>query len=203
MFLNFWLDPRIHAYAGVDISGFCTEEERDGRKVVWERWEWLLMGFWPSPYMTIQQLLWGEEIVWGDRSEPRNIFRWDRIQLNLPGSPDFDPILPWVSKVFTDCLEDGKLIEQIACDFATFVDDMRAAGYSLKATWQVMHTIASRLNYLGIQDAPRKRRSPLKMEMGAWTGALQQIFDALIVSLTSQEKWDKGKCIIRDLLDQV
>jgi len=203
MFLNFWLDPRIRPYAGVDISGLCTEEEKDGRKVVWERWERLLMGFRPSPYTTIRQLLWGEEMVRGDQLDPKNIFRWNRIRLNLPGSPDFDPILPWVSKVFGDRIKDGKLIERIACNFATFVDDMRAAGYSLEATWQAMRTIASRLNYLGIQDAPRKRRSPLKTEAGAWTGALQRIFDTLIVALTSQEKWDKRKRIVRGLLEQV
>lgn len=203
MFLNFWLDPRIRPYAGVDISGFCTEEEKHGQKVVWERWVRLLMGFRPSPYTTIRQLLWGEEIVRGERSDPKNIFRWERIRLNLPGSPIFDPLLPWVSKVFTDRLEDGELIERIACDFATFVDDMRAAGYSLEATWQAMRVIAARLNYLGIQEAPRKRRSPLKTGSGAWTGALQRVYEALIAALTSQEKWDKGKRIIRGLLEQV
>lgn len=203
MFLNFWLDPRLRAYTGVDITGFCTDEERAGRSVVWERWERLLMGFRPSPYTTIRQLLWGEEIVRGDRSDPKNIFRWERIRLNLPGSPVFDPILPWVSKVFTARLENGEDVERIACDFATFVDDMRAAGYSLEATWQALRVIASRLNYLGIQDAPRKRRSPFKTRGGAWTGALQRIYTALIVSLTSQQKWDKGKRIIRGLLAEV
>ena len=203
MFLNFWLDPRLRAYTGVDITGFCTDEERAGRSVVWERWERLLMGFRPSPYTTIRQLLWGEEIVRGDRSDPKNIFRWERIRLNLPGSPIFDPILPWVSKVFTARLENGEDVERIACDFATFVDDMRAAGYSLEATWQALRVIASRLNYLGIQDAPRKRRSPFKTRGGAWTGALQRIYTALIVSLTSQQKWDKGKRIIRGLLAEV
>lgn len=59
------------------------------------------------------------------------------------------------------------------------------------------------LNYLGIQDAPRKRRSPLKTEAGAWTGALQRVYDCAIVALTSQQKWDKAKRIIRDLLERV
>jgi hypothetical protein len=58
-------------------------------------------------------------------------------------------------------------------------------------------------NYLGIQDAPRKRRSPLKTEAGAWIGSLQRIYDHAIVFLTSQQKWDKGKRIVKGLLERV
>ena len=54
-----------------------------------------------------------------------------------------------------------------------------------------------------MQDAPHKRWSPLKTEAGAWTGALQKIFDSAIVALTSQQKWEKAQRIIRDLLNKV
>jgi len=47
----------------------------------------------------------------------------------------YDLVLPWVSKVFTDMLKDGMMLERIACNFATFVNNVRAAGYSLEATW--------------------------------------------------------------------
>jgi len=67
-----------------------------------------------------------------------NIFRWEWVRLNLPGSEDFDPSLPWVSKVFWDYTEAGVPFVQIACDFVTFVDDIRVAGYSLEATWQAL-----------------------------------------------------------------
>lgn len=203
MFLNFPLDPRLQPYAGVDITQFCSEEERRGRRVVWERWNRTLMGFGPSPYTAIREELCGEEIVRGDRRDPENIFRWDRIRLNLPGSELYDPLLPWVSKVFSEALKDGATVERIACDFVTFVDDIRAAGYSLEATWQAVRRIASMLNYLGIQDAPRKRRSPLKTEAGAWTGALQRVYECAIVALTSQQKWDKAKRIIKEMLERV
>jgi hypothetical protein len=203
MFLNFPLDSRIRPYAGVDITGFCSEKERDGRAVVWERWCRTLMGFGPSPYTSIRQNLLGEEVVRGDRHDPTNIFRWDRVRLNLPGSDKFDPCIPWVSKVVMCESADGHRCERIACDYVTFVDDVRAAGYSLEATWQAMRRIASMVNYLGIQDAPRKRRSPLKTEAGAWIGALQRIYDHAIVVLTSEQKWAKAKRIIKGLLERV
>lgn len=203
MFLNFQLDPRIRPYAGVDLTGFCTKTELKGRAVLWERWCRTLMGFSPSPFTAIREELIGEEVVRGDRLDPSNIFRWDRVRLNLPGSGDFNPAWPWVSQVFTDTTEAEGPLVRIACNFATFVDDIRAAGYSLEAAWKAMRRVASMLNYLGIQDAPRKRRSPLKTEAGAWIGALQRVYDQAIVVLTSQQKWDKAKRIIKELLEQV
>lgn len=161
------------------------------------------MGFGPSPFIAICQELCGKEIVRGDRHDPKNIFRWERVRLNLPGSEAFVPVLPWVSKVFTDLLKNGTTVERIACDFATFVDDIWAAGYSLEAIWLALRRIAAMLNYLGIQDTPRKWHSPLKMEAGPWTGALQCLYDCAIVALTSQQKWDKAKRIIRGLLERV
>lgn len=38
------------------------------------------------------------------------------------------------------------------------------------------------------------------MGAGAWTGALQKIFEAFMVAHTSQQKWDKSKRTIRVLL---
>jgi hypothetical protein len=162
----------------------------------------MLMGFRPSPYVTGRMNLWAEEIVRGDPGDLSNVFRWDRIRLNLPGSPSFDPTLPWVSKVIVG-VANGVPYERIAADFATFVDDIRAAGGSLELAWQVLRRVAALFNYLGIQDAPRKRRSPLKTKAGAWTGALQKIYPSAIVALTSQEKWDKAKRIVDGLLTDV
>jgi len=118
MFLNFPLDPWIQPYVGIDITQFCSVE------VVWEQWNRMLMGFGPSPFTAIQQELCAEEIVRGDWRDQGNIFRWDRVRLNLLGSELYDPVLPWVSKVFTDMLKDGIMLERIACDFVTFVNDI-------------------------------------------------------------------------------
>ena len=74
MFLNFPLDPKIRAYAGVDLTGFVMTEERGSRQVVWEQWCWMLMGSRPSPFVAICLNLWGKEIIHADRMDPTNIF---------------------------------------------------------------------------------------------------------------------------------
>ena len=88
-----------------------------------------------------------EEIIRGNRLDPTNIFRWDRVRLNLPGSPAYDPAKPWVSKI-------RDINEQIVVDFCTFVDDARPTGPSKKEAWLAARRIGSPFSYLGLQDAP-------------------------------------------------
>jgi hypothetical protein len=59
-----------------------------------------------------------EEFIRGDRRDPNNVFRWDNVKLNLPGSEFYDPNRPWVYKERT---AEG----QIAADLFIFVDDLR------------------------------------------------------------------------------
>ena len=59
--------------------------------------------------------------------------------------------------------------ERIAADLLAFVDDLRVSGLSVEEAWQVARQVASRLQYLGIKDAPRKRRPP-PQSPGAWAG---------------------------------
>jgi hypothetical protein len=66
-------------------------------------------------------LAWLEEVIAGDPKDPNNVFRYDKVRLNLPGSDDYDPTMPWVHKVR---FKDGK----IAADFLVFVDDARPTG---------------------------------------------------------------------------
>ncbi len=54
MFLNFMLDVNLRKYAGVDLTDLFPEEA-DG-STFWERWERLLMGFKPSPYLTTRSM---------------------------------------------------------------------------------------------------------------------------------------------------
>ena len=69
-----------------------------------------------------------EERIRGNRKDPVNIFRWDRVRLNLPGSKEYDPKLPWVSKV-------RKEDDMIAADLFTFMDDFRPTGPSKREAW--------------------------------------------------------------------
>ena len=117
------------------------------------------------------------------------------MRLNLPGNPAFDPTLPRVMKW-------DLLIDNIAGNVLTFVDDSRASGANKEVAWKIARQVASRLQYLGIQDAPRKRRPPTR-KPGAWAGAIFSTTDGLITQTVSQEKWNKGKEQLKELLDEL
>jgi hypothetical protein len=147
------------------------------------------MGFKTSPYQAVQGILHAEERIRGDPSDPSNIFRWDRIQLNLPGSSSYDPSLPWVCKIR---LSDGK----ITCDLISYVDDVRTMGGSFQECRAASRWAASILNFLGLQDAPRKRQDP-SLTPGAWSGSIV-LSDGLTLGIVvSQERWDKAKKMIQ------
>jgi len=58
------------------------------------------------------------------------------------------------------------------------------------------------LQYLGIQDASRKRRPPSQAP-GAWAGAVIRILKEGIGVSVPQEKWEKTQQILTDLQVQV
>lgn len=68
-------------------------------------------------------MLFAEEVIRGDPLNPSNVFRFDQVVLNLPGSTDYKPHLPWVYKLHST---DNK----IACDIFTYVDDECTTGPS-------------------------------------------------------------------------
>jgi hypothetical protein len=105
MFLNFILHRDLRALAGVDLSHYF-----DGKKEgpLWETWQRAAMGLRSLPYQCVQAMMGlAEEVIWGNRTDPTNVFRRDKVKLNLPGSDDYDPSLPWVAKYC--CTEDGDL----------------------------------------------------------------------------------------------
>jgi len=75
-----------------------------------------------------------------------------------------------------------------------FVGDLRLVGSSEDHYFQVAHQTASRLGYLGIQNASRKTRPPSQTP-GAWAGVIAEVGWAGIGIKTSQEKWDKA-CLL-------
>jgi hypothetical protein len=194
MFLNFILHKELRALAGVDLTHYFPEdaEDKDGRQQkVFETWQRAAMGLRSSPYQAVQAMGVAEEFIRGDRMDPTNIFRWDEVVLNLPGSDDYDASKPWVYKVRSN---DGR----IAADLFIFVDDLRPTGPSKREAWLAARQAASRLNFLGIQDAPRKRRGSSRTP-GAWAGAVVITTDDGVFVLTSQEKWDKAKAQLEEV----
>jgi len=202
MFPNFPLPQALRPYSGLDLSPFRSLFEteapdllrdapglEDGR--LWVRWERNWMGTLPSPYMSIRFFYWAEDFVRGKRTDPANALAWDKVKLNCPGSDGFDPTAARVMKWRSD-------VERVANDIITFVDDVRASGWSAEEAWQVSRQLASRLQYLGIQDAPRKRRPPC-CDPGAWAGAIFSTLGDKITQTVSQAKWEKGRAYIVEL----
>jgi hypothetical protein len=58
-----------------------------------------------------------------------------------------------------------------AGDIVAFVDDLRISGATEEQAWAIAMCVASILQYLGVQDAPLKRR-PLFRLTGAWAGTM-------------------------------
>lgn len=150
------------------------------------------MGLRPSPYWSVQFYYWGEEFARGDPSEPTNPMRYDRIRLNLPGTADYDPKWPKVMKWVDDPGD-------TAGDVVTFIDDVRMTGHSKENCHQVHRQFSSRVQWLGMQDAPRKFRPPSQTKAGAWTGTIFKIEPDTTSKSVSQEKWEKGKAIVERL----
>jgi hypothetical protein len=115
--------------------------------------------------------------------------------MNLTGSPDYDPTLPWVSKVR---LEDGR----IAADLFIYVDDVRVTGNSDKECDAAARRAASIVKDLGVQDAPQKKRFG-EQEAGAWAGSVVETNGEGVYVTVSQEKWDKSKRYIGDIVEEL
>jgi hypothetical protein len=117
-----------------------------------------------------------------------------RVRLNLPGDKGYDPNLPWVSKV----REDGR----IAADLFTFVDDLRPTGPGKKEAWEAARRVGSILSWLGLQDASCKRRDSSQAP-GAWAGCVVRANADGVFVLSDQEKWDKAKGLLQEVLDLI
>jgi hypothetical protein len=145
------------------------------------------MGLKPSPYNSIRMYLVTEEINWGDRHDPDNAFQYNYVMLNLPGLKGYKPLVAWISKRRSD----GSL----ASNFDCFMDDQRILGEGRERVVTTGHAISLCESHLEIQDALRKLQAPGgSRRPGAWAGAC--VFneeDIGIVTLTSQEKWDRVK----------
>jgi hypothetical protein len=189
MFLNYTLDLDIRQYAGIDVTGVDDSHIGKGVKRILERWCRTLMGFKPSPYVCTQTFSWSEEIIVGDHSDCKNPFFWDQVILNLPGMKEYNPVMPRVYRW-------NSIDNCMACFFGTYIDDIRSGGPTERSCRETSRRIASRINYLGQQDAVRKRGHPAKTPR-AWAGAKCEASEkeGLFV-LSTDAKWAKSKAII-------
>ncbi len=90
---------------------------------------------------------------------------------------------------------DGRGVEiegLVAGNVVTFVDNVRVTGFSKANCWDVYHQYASRIQFLGMQNAPRNFRFPSQVSAEAWTGSIFRIDPDFITKSVAQEKWEKG-----------
>jgi hypothetical protein len=181
MFHNFILHEDMRKHCGLDVTLYSVSPPEEPS---WLRWNRLAMGLRTSPYQAVQGMLIAQEFILGNPADKNNIFHWERVRLNLPGDADYDPCKAWVSKI----RKDGR----VAADIFIYVDDVRSSAWDDDAAWAASQRTSSRLGYLGLQDAARKRREPSK-ETGAWTGSVVWTTDNQLSVMTTQDKWDKTR----------
>ncbi len=188
MFLNYFLDEALRAYSGVDVT-----QVKAGAKAFWLAWGRTFMGFKPSPYIAAKLFGWTIDIIYGNRDDLENPFKWDSVLVNLPGQSDYDPTQPRICKL------DGHLL---ACLLEAYVDDIRGLGSSEERCQRASSRIAQITQYLGQQDAARKCRPPHQVP-GPWCGAFMASKDNCVWVYVSQAKWDKAKSFVTELSRQV
>jgi hypothetical protein len=128
----------------------------------------------------------------GDHLDDKNVFRWAEVRMNLPGSVLYDPMVKLVSKVRTE-------VGRVAADLFIYIDDFRPTAPSEQECWQAAQKVGSTLNFLGLQEAPRKYRPGILTPV-PWSGSMAYTNDGGVRVLIAKKKWDKGKVIIRDLM---
>jgi hypothetical protein len=126
----------------VDLTLLLPEEVLEGA-LLWETWTHCGLGFWFYPYQTIQGVLWAEDISVGDRHDHHHPFRFAVVSLNLPGSPTYNPSIPWVAKLRCP---GGPL----ASDLFIYVDDCSVSAFCDSECWLACQHVARILNHLGI-----------------------------------------------------
>ena len=194
MFLNFPLHPSMQMISGVDLSPFKQELQNitphhlsTNNKLV-ATWTRLWFGMKQSPEYAATFYYLAEEFIRGNHKDANNPLRWDTIKLNMLGDKNYNPTFPNIYKW-------DERAKRIAGDLIAYVDDLRAIGFSMEEAWKIARRVCSYIQYLGIQDAARKRR----LDEGPWAGGVYGTKNETISKTVTDEKWMKGRTLIFDL----
>ena len=93
-------------------------------------------------------------------------------------------------------------MDKQAVDVVTFVDGSLPSGPASKDAWDATRRTTSTLSYLGLQDAPRKRRDSCQAP-GGWAGGVVRMNDEAVAVLVSEDKWNKLKSTVAGLKEMV
>ena len=195
-FHNYPLHVSEQSYCGVDLPMSLVEEMRAKGLVAdrFMRWVRLVFGWQSSPYFALRMHVRGLELAMGSPLDTASAFQWARVELNLPGSPNYNPAIPRVRKVRLDGLT--------AVDMVSFFDDGRVFGPTQTLVGFGLRQVTSRIQTRGNQDAARKRRS-ISLRPGAWAGCIAYTDQGIVRRFTSQAKWDKAKRHIQWIQDHL
>jgi hypothetical protein len=131
-----------------------------------------------------------EELVQGNHHDVNNPLHWKDVILNLPGSDDYQPQLPWVYRT----THGGHLAGVIK----RYVDDIRSVGHSESHCWSIGHHVATYYSYLGLQIALRKMRPP-SQHPGPWAGTIAFSCSEGVGVTCPVTKWTKAKTLLAEL----
>ena len=191
MFLNYFMDPILRPYCGVDVSKFVETRNNSVRK--WLQWNRIFMGFRSSPYYAVKAYSWCLDMVKGNPDDSSNPFAFNNVKLNLPGSKEYDPVKPWLVKMFGS---------NVANEIVVYMDDGRPHGNSERGCRRAGKRTSKVTQYLGQQDAARKYRPP-SQQPGPWCGAFVAERNGSLWAYVSDEKWMKAKKFISGWLDEI
>ena len=90
----------------------------------------------------------------------------------------------------------------MAADLFTYIDNLCNTAPTSPEHWDGLHQVYSRLTWLGLQDAARKRNGPTQTPC-AWAGSIEHSDGAAVTVLVSEEKWEKMKKWIKWVLKQL
>jgi len=192
-FPNYTLHPKERPYFGVEIpqeliDQLSPEFMKAGLKLErFMRFNRLPFGWQSSPYFALRMLARALEIVMREPSDSTSAFQWDVVILNLPGMGAYDPARPRVIRLRKDGLT--------AADIVSFYDDVRVFGPTNPIAEQAVRQATSGVQYLGNQDATRKRQK-VSQRPGAWAGSVTYTDQGVARKLITQVKWDKTKNIL-------
>ena len=199
MFINFPLCSVLKEESGINLTSFrkqinehFPEHIRGQNQRLIYQWSRTWMGMKLSPFWAARYYYIMEEFIVGNPTDPKNAFRWDEVILNLPGSDLFNPTLPFVIKW-------DRMNSRISAAIKAYVDDLRVLAANMNLAWKAVRQTAARIQCLGSQDGPRKRR----VDKGSWAGTVFNTEGGSITMTVTQTKWDKAKAMILELQTEI